>query len=292
MTKRDKNIIAKRLVHSYLSSIISIALVLLLIGLFALLAVNAQQVSNYFKENVKISAIFKENITEERAKIIQQKLNILDGVKESYFISKEEGTREMVELLGEDFLKVFDNNPIPISVELKLRGEYVVADSIERVKQKILEFNEIEELSYQHSIIEVLNNNIEKIGLVLMIFALLLMFISFVLINNTVRLNIYSKRFSIYTMRLVGATKSFIRSPFLIKSMFQGVIAGLLASVALLGVLYYVRDEFEQLFAIFNLQLMGVVLIGVVILGGLICLICTFFVVNKLVRINNDDLYY
>lgn len=292
MTKRDKNIIAKRLVHSYLSSIISIALVLLLIGLFALLAVNAQQVSNYFKENVKISAIFKENITEERAKIIQQKLNILDGVKESYFISKEEGTREMVELLGEDFLKVFDNNPIPISVELKLRGEYVVADSIERVKQKILEFNEIEELSYQHSIIEVLNNNIEKIGLVLMIFALLLMFISFVLINNTVRLNIYSKRFSIYTMRLVGATKSFIRSPFLIKSMFQGVIAGLLASVALLGVLYYVRNEFEQLFAIFNLQLMGVVLIGVVILGGLICLICTFFVVNKLVRINNDDLYY
>jgi cell division transport system permease protein len=124
------------------------------------------------------------------------------------------------------------------------------------------------------------------------VFIALLMFISFVLINNTVRLNVYSKRFSIYTMRLVGAKRSFIRAPFLVKSLFQGMMSGLLAALALLGILYLVRNEFEQMFTIFNMELVAMVLVGIVVLGALICLVCTFFVVNKLVSLNNDDLYY
>lgn len=289
---KEKNIIARRLLHSYLSSIISIALVLMLIGFFGILAANAGAVQNYFKENVRVSAILKENVEEQQAKKLQQKLETHPAVKGSKFISKEQGTRELKQMLGEDFLEAFDSNPIPISIELYLKGEYFNPDSIRHVATSLLENRQIEEIAYQESLLELLNENFERIAYVFLIFAGLLMFISFVLINNTVRLNVYSKRFSIYTMRLVGAKRSFIRAPFLVKSIFQGLLSGLLAVLALLGLLYLVRNEFEQMFAIFNMQLVAYVLVAVVVLGAVICLVCTFFVVNRLVSLNNDDLYY
>ena len=292
MGKKEKNIIAKRLVHSYLSSIISIALVLLLIGVFGVLAINAGSVQNYFRENVKISAILKENVSQQQARRIQQKLDNLPAVKSTLYISKEEGTKQMQMLLGEDFLSAFDSNPIPISIELSLKGEYFNPDSLKTFTASIMKDGDIEEVAYQESLVQMLNNNMERIAYFFMIFIGLLMFVSFVLINNTVRLNVYSKRFSIYTMRLVGAKRSFIRGPFLVKALFQGMFSGLLAALALVGILYLVRNEFEQMFTMFNMELIAAVLVGLVLLGALICLVCTFFVVNKLVSLNNDDLYY
>ena len=292
MGKKEKNIIAKRLVHSYLSSIISIALVLLLIGVFGVLAINAGSVQNYFRENVKISAILKENVSQQQARRIQQKLDNLPAVKSTLYISKEEGTKQMQMLLGEDFLSAFDSNPIPISIELSLKGEYFNPDSLKTFTASIMKDGDIEEVAYQESLIQMLNNNMERIAYFFMIFIGLLMFVSFVLINNTVRLNVYSKRFSIYTMRLVGAKRSLIRGPFLVKALFQGMFSGLLAALALVGILYLVRNEFEQMFTVFNMELIAAVLVGLVLLGALICLVCTFFVVNKLVSLNNDDLYY
>lgn len=292
MGKKEKNIIAKRLVHSYLSSIISIALVLLLIGIFGVLAINANTVQNYFKENVKISAILKENVTELQAKKLQHKLDLNPAVKSTLFISKEEGTEQMKKLLGDDFLSAFDSNPIPISIELSLKGNYFNPDSLKSFTASIMKEGSIEEVAYQESLMQMLNNNMERIAYFFMIFIGLLMFVSFVLINNTVRLNVYSKRFSIYTMRLVGAKRSFIRGPFLTKALFQGMFSGLLAALALVGILYLVRNEFEQMFTVFNMELIGAVLVGLVVMGALICLVCTFFVVNKLVSLNNDDLYY
>ena len=292
MGRSEKNIIARRLVHSYLSSIISIALVLLLIGIFGILAVNAGSVQNYFKENVKISAILKESVGEKEAVKLQQELSTLPEIKATQYISKEQGTREMQHMLGENFLDAFDSNPIPISIELNLKGEYFHPDSIRSLSASLMKHKQIEEIVYQESLLEILNQNMERIAYFFMAFIALLMFISFVLINNTVRLNVYSKRFSIYTMRLVGAKRSFIRAPFLVKSIFQGMMSGLLAALALLGILYLVRNEFEQMFTIFNMQLVAMVLAGVVVLGAVICLVCTFFVVNRLVSLNNDDLYY
>lgn len=292
MSKREKNIIAKRLVHSYLSSIISIALVLLLIGIFGILAVNAGTVQNYFKENVKISAILKENVTEKQAKQLQKKLDILPAIKNTQFISKEQGTKEMEELLGKNFLDAFDSNPIPISIEINLNAQYFSPDSLKLLEASLVKIPQVEEVAYQESLLQLLNNNLERIAYFFTVFIALLMFISFVLINNTVRLNVYSKRFSIYTMRLVGAKRSFIRAPFLVKSLFQGMLAGLLAALGLLGILYLVKNEFEQIFTIFNLELIAIVLGGVVVLGGIICWVCTFFVVNKLVSLRNNELYY
>ena len=207
-------------------------------------------------------------------------------------ISKEQGTREMKELLGEDFLDVFQTNPIPISIEVQLKADYFSADSIEVFRKQLAGISEVDEVLYENSVIETINTNIERIGFIVSVFILLLLFISFVLINNTVRLNVYSKRFSIYTMRLVGATKAFIRAPFLVRAVFQGLISGLFASCVLVALLYVIKEQFAQLFAIFDMGLLVAVLAGTVLLGVLICVVCTFFVMNRLVSLSNDELYY
>ena len=292
MGRNEKNIISRRLVHSYLSSIISIALVLLLAGIFGVLAINAGAVQDYFKENVKITAILKENVSDLNAKKLQRNLDLHPAVKRTVFISKEQGTEEMKMLLGEDFLDAFEHNPIPASIELNLKGEYFNPDSLKLFRAALLEDALIDEVAYQESLLGILNDNLEKIAMAFMVFIALLMFISFVLINNTVRLNVYSKRFSIYTMKLVGAKKSFIRGPFLVKAVFQGLLSGLLAALALLGILYLLKDSFAQMFSIFQMELVAAVLVGVVVLGAVIWLVCTFFVVGRMISFTNDDLYY
>ncbi len=292
MSRKEKNIIARRLVHSYLSSIISISMVLLLVGIFALLAVNAQSVSTYFKENINISVILKSEVEQVEALKVNRQIEALDAVKSTEYISKEQGTREMKELLGQDFLNIFESNPIPVSIEVQLHASYFNPDSLSVFTAQMERLPQVDEVIYQNSLVEAINSNIERIGIVLMIFIALLLFISFVLINNTVRLNVYSKRFSIYTMRLVGATRSFIRAPFLVRSVFQGLIAGLLAVLIIISILYFVREQFAQIFNVFEPQMLLAVMGGVVLLGVVICFICTFFVVNRLVSLNNDDLYY
>lgn len=292
MGRKEKNIIYRRLVHSYLSSIISIALVLLLVGMFGMLAVNAGAVQNYFRENVKITAILKENVPDLQAKKLQHTLDVHPAVKRTSFISREQGTEEMKKMLGEDFLQAFEHNPIPASIEINLKGEYFNPDSLRLFSSQLEKDKAVEEVAYERSLMEILNRNLEKIALAFMVLVSLLMFISFVLINNTVRLNVYSKRFSIYTMKLVGAKKSFIRGPFLVKAFFQGILSGLLAALALIGILYMLRDSFAQMFSIFQMELVGAVLVGVVLLGAFICWICTFFVVGRIISFTNNDLYY
>ena len=292
MGRKEKNIIYRRLVHSYLSSIISIALVLLLVGMFGMLAVNAGAVQDYFRENVKITAILKENVPDLQAKKLQHALDVNPAVKRTAFISREQGTEEMKKMLGEDFLRAFEHNPIPASIEINLKGEYFNPDSLRLFSSQLEKDKAVEEVAYERSLMEILNRNLEKVAMAFMVLVSLLMFISFVLINNTVRLNVYSKRFSIYTMKLVGARKSFIRGPFLIKAFFQGILSGLLAALALIGILYLLRDSFAQMFSIFQVELVGAVLVGVVLLGAFICWICTFFVVGRMISFTNNDLYY
>lgn len=292
MNKKEKNIIARRLAHAYLSSIISISLVLLLVGIFGLVAINARSVSDYFKENILISAVLREQVTEEEALAFEKTLQQMPFVKQTQYISKEQGTKEMKEMLGADFLDVFETNPIPISIEIRLKAAYFSLDSIRLAERRLAEMAPVEEVVYQASLIGIINRNMERIGLILMIFILLMLFVSFVLINNTVRLNIYSKRFSIYTMRLVGATKRFIRAPFLTRAVFQGLLAGLLAAAGLVGALFFVKNEFARLFSIFDMQVLLLVLGGTVLLGVVICWVCTYFVVGRLVSLRSDDLYY
>lgn len=291
MNAGENKLIRGRLAGAWISTVISISLVLLLVGVAALLLVNARSVSDYFKENLQISVMMKQEVEEEEAREYVSELDSLPFIRSTRFVSKEQGIAEMEEMLGEDFLNVFESSPIPVSVDVTLKAEYVSADSLAKVKAVIGKSPLVDEVVYQQSLVEKLNTNLRKISLVLGVFIFLLLFISFVLINNTVRLNVFSKRFTIHTMRLVGATKSFIKAPFLAQAVFQGLFSALLATLMLLGILFFIRSEFSKLFEVFRLDLLMLVIGIVVVAGVVICTVCTSVVVGRLVTLSKDELY-
>ena len=293
MSVSDNNkIMRRRLANAYLSSVISISLVLLLVGIASMLLVNAKSVSDYFKENMQVSVMMKQNVSEDAALTFKTKLDKERYIKSSLFVSREQGRREMADMLGDDFLDVFETSPIPVSIDVTLNAEYVSADSLEVVRTEIAKSPLVDEVVYQRSLVDALNANLSKISLIMGVFIALLLFISYVLINNTVRLSVFARRFTIHTMKLVGATKNFIRAPFLVQSAFQGIFAAMISIVVLVGILFFVKSEFVQLFEVFRLELLLLVM-GIVLVSGLvICVSSTYFVVGKLVSLKKDELYY
>lgn len=291
MASGENRLIRRRLAGAWLSTVISISLVLLLVGVAGLLVANARSVSDYFKENMQVSVLMKQEVGDDEAMEYVSDLDAKPFIKSTTFVSREQGAKEMTDLLGEDFLNVFETAPIPVSVDVTLKADYVSSDSLEVVKNEIMKSPLVDEVVYQQSLVDKLNTNLRKISMVLGVFIVLLLFISFVLINNTVRLNVFSRRFTIHTMRLVGATKSFIRAPFLVQAVFQGLFSALLATLMLVGILFFVRSEFAQLFEVFRLDMLLIV-IGVEILAGvLICVVSTALVVGRLVSLSKDELY-
>lgn len=291
MASGENRLIRRRLAGAWLSTVISISLVLLLVGVAGLLVANARSVSDYFKENMQVSVLMKQEVGDDEAMEYVSDLDAKPFIKSTTFVSREQGAKEMTDLLGEDFLNVFEAAPIPVSVDVTLKADYVSSDSLEVVKNEIMKSPLVDEVVYQQSLVDKLNTNLRKISMVLGVFIVLLLFISFVLINNTVRLNVFSRRFTIHTMRLVGATKSFIRAPFLVQAVFQGLFSALLATLMLVGILFFVRSEFAQLFEVFRLDMLLIV-IGIEILAGvLICVVSTALVVGRLVSLSKDELY-
>lgn len=291
MSKRQKKIMKRRIANAYLSTVISISLVLLLVGVASMLLVNAGSVSNYFKENMQVSVVLKPEVSDDDALALEKKISSLEFIRSTQFISKEQGIKEMEEMLGEGFLSVFETTPIPASVDVTLMADYVSADSLALVRNALSKYPEVDEVDYQVTLVDALNSNLAKISLVLGVFIILLLFISFVLINNTVRLSVFSNRFTIHTMNLVGATKSFIRGPFLVKAVFQGLFSALLAIAMLTGVMFALKNSFPQLFEIFSLNMLLLVM-GIVIASGVvICVTSTYFVVGKLITLDKDELY-
>ena len=290
--KEENKIIRRRLRNAYASSIISISLVLLLIGVAALLIVNARSVSDYFKENMQLSVLLKQDATEAQALEYQKSVDTMPFIKGSHLVTREEGTAELEEMLGKDFLSVFETSPVPLTLEISLKADYVSPDSVAFVRRALGASPLVEEVEYQQTLVETLNENLAKISLVLGVFILLMLFISFVLINNTVRLNVFSRRFTVHTMQLVGATRAFIRRPFMKGAVAQGLISSILALAVLAGVLALLKQSFPQLFSVFDTRSMLIVAGTVVACGVLICVVSTYFVVNKLVSLNKDQLYY
>lgn len=291
MSVREKGIISRRIAQSYLSSVISISLVLFLVGGAAMVISNAKSVSDYFRENMKISAELSLSADETSALSLAKKIEGMDGIKSVEYISREQGIREMEEQLGSGFLDVFETPPIPISLEISLDAAYVEADSLKIIEERITDIPGVDGLYYQQSLLDSLNDNIEKAGAVLAFFILLLLFISFVLIGNTVRLNLYSKRFTIYAMQLVGATKGFIRKPFMIQAFFQGLIAGMVAVLGIIAALIVVKNDFSGILEAIDPEAVMGSLVFVAVLGIFICMVSTAAVINKLVGFSKDDLY-
>lgn len=292
MANKGKNIVHRRLIRSYLTSVISISLVLVLIAAAAVFAANAGGVARWFKENMAVSVLLKQSTSEKEGRALAEQLAERPYVKESRFISKEEGAEEMKGLLGEDFLSVFESSPIPISIDLKLDGDFITRDSLEWVKKDLLSNKHVEEVVYQETLVETLNANLRRISLVLGVVILLLLVISFALISNTVRLNIYARRFTIHTMSLVGAKRSFIARPFLRQAAVQGAVAGLIASGVLYALIRFLSRDSDLLTMLLDMRLVWAVLAGTVLLGVVICVVSTLLVVRRVAYISKDDLYY
>ena len=281
----------RRLVNAYLSSVISISLVLLLIGVASLLAVNAGSVSRYLKENMKISVLFNSDVTQKQAESYASSVSGLPYVREVRVVSREEGAEELKKMLGEDFLSVFETSPVPVSADISLNAEYVAPDSLALVVKVLSASPLVDEVDSRQGLVEALDANLTRISAVFAVLVAILLSISFALINNMVRLSVYARRFTIHTMKQVGATRAFIRAPFLWRATLQGLLAALLACAMLVCLLYLLRGEVSQLFEIFTADLLLKVIALVVASGVVLCVVSTYFVVNKLVRMNKDKLY-
>ena len=292
MGKGDNKLMRRRLVNAYMSSVISISLVLLLVGVACMLLLNAGSVSEFFKENMEVSVIMKPGVSEEEALAFQEELKQESYVKSVTFISKEQGEQELKEMLGEDFLDVFETSPVPVSIDMTLKASHVSTDSLDVVRDRVMSKGIVDEVSYQKTLVDALDSNFKQISVVLAVFIGLLLFVSYVLINNTVRLSVFARRFTIHTMKLVGATRSFIRKPFLLRAALQGLVSALVANAALWGVLSLMENRFGYVMGLLSTEMLVAVMAIVFVAGILICVVSTSFVVNKLVALKKDQLYY
>ena len=291
MPKIKNKSLNRKIVSSSVSVIISLSLVLFVLGLLSLFLINAQRLTNYVKENIGFSIMIKENIKE--IELIEFN-KILDGesfTKSTEFISKEEATRDLENELGEDFVSFLGFNPIMASIDVKLNSNYANNDSLNNISRQLQENKIVHEVYYQKNLIETLNNNIRKISFFLLVVSLILFFIAFALINNTIRLSVYSKRFIIRTMSLVGAESQFIQKPFLINGVYQGLYSAIFAVFLLIGSIQLIQKETANILNINDLQIIGIVFIVLFCSGVIISVASTFFAVRRFIYSNEGELY-
>jgi len=282
----------RRLRSSSFSSIVSISLVLFMLGIIGILVFNAKKLSDYVKENIGFSIFLQDDVREVDANFLRKTLDATSFVRYTEYISKERAAKDLKEQLGEDFISFLGYNPLSASIDVRMKANYANQDSINKIEKFLLQFKQIKEVHYQKSLVNLVNENVSKISLVIIIFSGLLLFIALVLINNTIRLTVYSRRFLINTMKLVGASWGFIRKPFLLRSILHGLYASLIAIVMLSGLLYLLNKEFGNLIDIVDYQYVAIIFGIVIVIGVLINLISTYFAVNKFLRLKADDLYY
>lgn len=283
----------RRVAGSYAMSLMSITLVLFLIGAFAIFMMHAQKLSNHVKENLGFEIVMNSDVKEANILRLQKELDAMPAVKSTEYITKEEAISRLSEDLGEDFLQWLGNeaNPLLPSIDVRFHAAYANSDSIAVIESQLLENTDIKEVYYQKSLIDLINNNIRKIAIVLMIVSLALLFIAIALIRNTIRLSIYSKRFLVRSMQLVGATESFIRRPFLKQGVSQGFFGGLLADLFLVGILYWISKRVPDLILIQDMYVICAILLAVIVLGMVLAWFSTRAALDKFLKADLDKLY-
>jgi len=290
--KKDKS---KSLFTSILTSsasvVISLSLVLFFIGMLALVLINAQKLSNYVKENIGFTIMLQDNSSEIETLEIQKLLDASNFVKQTVFISKEEATKELEKELGEDFVDFLGYSPLLASIDVKLNAQYANSDSLRIIDAELRKNDIVHDVYYQENIVDKINSNANRISVFLLGFSGLLFILSFVLINNTIRLSIYSKRFLVRTMSLVGAKNSFIQKPFLANSMYQGMYGAIFAIFMLIGSIHLIQSETAKILNINDLQIIAFVFILIFIFGLLISWLSTYFAVKKYLNLKENDLY-
>jgi cell division transport system permease protein len=260
MKNSEGKISRQRLRSSYLSAIISISLVLFMLGVLGILVITAKRLSDYVKENIGFTIYLHDDVREVDANFLRKTLDASPYVKSTEYISREQAAREHQEELGEDFIAFLGYNPLSASIDARLRATYANQDSINKIEAWLKQFKQIKEISYQKSLVNLVNENISKIGAIILLFSGLLLFIALVLINNTIRLSVYSRRFLINTMKLVGATWGFIRQPFLLRAILHGLYAAIIAIAMLVGLIYLAKTEMPEIVEIIDPVFIAIIL--------------------------------
>ncbi|HHU34276.1 MAG TPA: cell division protein FtsX [Bacteroidetes bacterium] len=292
MARTQEDLSKTRLRSSYISLVVSVSLVLFMLGILGLVLINAKELSDYFRESLSFSVMFDDTAREADIRMMQKDLDAKEYVKSTQYISKEEAATKMQEELGEDFISFLGDNPLPASIDVYLLSDYTGPDSVAKIESYLREYPFVEDIYYQESLLFLINDNIKKISLFLLIISLFLFLIALTIINNTIRLSVYSKRFIIRTMQLVGATRAFIRKPFILQGILHGFIASLLSLTLLMGLILLVEKGFFSMFSMENTILLVFLGVLIIVIGIVINIISTFFSVNKYLRMSDDKLYY
>lgn len=282
----------RRYQSSYVTTLVSITLVLFMLGLLGLTVLHARKLSDYVKENIGFRVYMKSTVREAGIMQLQKILDATEYVKSTEYITPEQAAEELSRDLGEDFIDFLGYNPLPPAIDLRLKASYANVDSLEMIETELMKNEDVKEVFYVKSLVHLINSNIRKISILLLGFSGLLLIIAIALINNTIRLSVYSKRFIIRSMQLVGATQAFIRRPFLFKGVAQGLYSALITLLLLTGILYWLRNEYPELMELQDLELLLALYGLVILLGIIISWSSTYFAVRKYLRIKGDNLYY
>lgn len=281
----------KKISTSSIITVLSISLVLFLVGLLGIFLISAKKISDQVKENIGFHIYLKDNSKDDETERLQNFLNACNYVKSSSYLSKDSAAALYKEDIGEDFVQFIGYNPLPSSIEVLLKADYANPDSIVWIEKQIMEFNNVKEFHYQPSLINLVNKNVSKIVLVLLGFIVLFLLIALALIHNTIRLAMYSKRFLIKTMQLVGATKGFIRKPFLLTGIQHGIVSGVISCLLLWAIVLLATNKIPDLEKLTDTMMMIYLFCFVIITGIIISYTSTFFAVRKYLRLKSEDLY-
>lgn len=292
MKSKSRNNAVSYFDMQFITSSISTTLVLLLLGLVVFFVLAANNLSVYVRENINFSVLISDDMKETDILKLQKRLNNKPFVKETEYISKKQALKEQTEAMGTDPQEFLGYNPFTASIEIKLHSDYANSDSIAKIEKLIKRNTNIQDVLYQKDLIDAVNENIRNISLVLLALAVMLTFISFALINNTIRLAIYSKRFLIHTMKLVGASWGFIRCPFLKRNIWSGVLAAFIADTILMGAAYWLVSYEPELIRVITPEVMLLVSGAVLVFGVVITFLCAYLSINKYLRMKASTLYY
>lgn len=282
----------RRLISSYFSVVISISLVLFLLGLLGLLVLNTKKVADHFKEQIALTIYLKDTAKEVEINQMQKSLALAEYTKSAEFISKEEAAVEHSATIGEDFMDFLGYNPLQNSIDVYLNADYVTPELMEEITTEITAKGFVDEVIYDKPLIALLNDNVKKISLWILIISGVFTFIAVLLINSSIRLSVYSKRFTIKTMQMVGATKSFIRKPFIWKSIKLGIVGIVVAWIGMGIVIYYLNQTFPELLLLEQPLILGALFLLIFILGVFISWLSTFFATQRFLNLRTDELYY
>lgn len=291
MSSSFDNFQKRRLISSYFSVVLSVFLVLFLLGILGLFIINSKKLANDFKENIAMTVFFKNEANDSIMKNFGTELKSSFFVKNYKYVTKEAAAMEHTDIIGEDFMTFLGENPLQNSYDIHLKGDYVIKDSIAKIETGLRKNTMISDIVYDKQLVNLVNDNIKKVSMWILIISGFLAVIAVLLINSSLRLSIHSNRFIIKTMQMVGATKSFIRKPFVMRSIKLGMIGAGLAVLALIGVLIYVETSFPNLGILEDKALIGLVLVAVLGIGILITWLSTYFATQRFLNLRTDDLY-